>query len=69
MDFPDYGDFATFLRILDTFSRFSAIIFTGANKKEEQAAEMVREKAIENWSAVFGAPGIIVVDKDSRLTG
>ena len=48
MCFADYGDFATFLRIQATFSRFSAIILRGANKKEEQTAEMVREKAIPN---------------------
>ena len=34
-DFVDYGDFATFLRIRDTFSRFSVIVFIGTKKKEE----------------------------------
>ena len=54
MDFADCGDLSTFLHIRDSFSRFSAIAFMGAKKKEEQTAEMVREKAISNWSAVFG---------------
>ena len=30
---------------------------------------MVRVDAISNWSAVFGEPEIIVVDKDSRFIG
>ena len=33
MDFADYGDFATFLRIQGTFSRFSAIIFMGEKER------------------------------------
>ena len=69
VDFLGYGDFATFLRIQDTFSHFSAIVLRGVSKKkEEQTAEMVRGKVIPNWLAVFGAPRIIVVDKDSRFT-
>ena len=36
MDFLDYGHFATFLHIQDTFSRFSAIIFTGAKKNKHR---------------------------------
>ena len=70
VDFLGYGDFATFLRIQDTFSHFSAIVLRGVSKKkEEQTAEMVRGKVIPNWLAVFGAPRIIVVDKDSRFIG
>ena len=69
MDFVDYGDFAAFLNIQDTLSRFSAIILMGSKKNEEQTAEMVRGEAISNWMAMFGAPGIIVVDKDSRFVG
>ena len=69
VDFADYGDFATFLHIQATLSRISAIIFMGTKKKEEQKAGAVRVEAIPNWSAVFGAPGIIVLDKDSRFNG
>ena len=39
MDFVDYVDYATFLHVRDTFSRFSAIIFLGGKKREEQTAE------------------------------
>ena len=69
MDFGDYGDHATFLHIRDTFSRFSVVIFLGTKKREEQTAEMVRETVISNWLAVFGAPDILVVDKDKRFVG
>ena len=69
MDFADYGYFANFLRIQGAFSRFSVIIFTGAETTEEQTAEMVRCDVISNWFLVYGAPGIIVSDKDSRFTG
>ena len=34
-------------------------------KKEDQTEEMVRESAIPNGLAVFGAPGIMATDKDS----
>ena len=70
MDFANYGDFAAFLRIQGDFvSLFSAIISMGAQKKEAHAAEMVRGKVVPNWLAVFGAPGIIVADKDSEFIG
>ena len=69
MDSVDYGDFPTSLHIQDTFSRFSAIIFTGAKKKEEQTSEMARGKVIPSCLAVCGAPEIIVVGKDSEFTG
>ena len=69
MDFADYGYFANFLRIQGAFSRFSVIIFTGAETTEEQTAEMVRCDVISNWFLVYGAPGIIVSDKGSGLTG
>ena len=69
MDFVDYGDFAAFLHIQDTFPRSPVIISIGAKKKEEQTDEMVRGDAISNWKAVYGAPGIIVADRDSRFTG
>ena len=36
MDFADYGDFATFLHIQDTFPRFSAIILWGVNRKQNK---------------------------------
>ena len=32
MDFDDYGDYATFLHIRDTFSRFACIIFREQRK-------------------------------------
>ena len=69
MDFAGYGDFVAFLNARGSFSRLHAAIFTGTKKKEEQTAEMVRLKEIPNWSAAFGAPEIIVVDKDARFTG
>ena len=69
MDFVDYGDLSTFLRIRATFSRFSAIMFLWAKKQEEQTAEMVRGVMISNWLAVFGAPAIMVADKDSGFIG
>ena len=68
MDFADYGDFATFLHIRDTSPRFSEIAFT-EEKKEEQTSETVREIAISNWSALFGAPEIMAAGKDSRFIG
>ena len=43
--------------------------FTGTKKKEEQTTEMIRGKVVPNRSAVFGTPGIIVVDKDPRFIG
>ena len=67
--FVDYGDHATFLHIRDTLSRFSEIVFIGSKKREEQTAEMVRETMISNWLAVFGAPEILLVDKDKRFIG
>ena len=33
MYFVDYGDYAAFLHIQDTFSRFSVVVFTGSKKK------------------------------------
>ena len=58
------------LRIHDTFPRPPTIICIGGpGSKEEQTAEMVRGKAISNWSAVFGAPEITVAGKDSRFVG
>ena len=67
MDFADYVDLATFLNIRDTFQDFRRLCFM--NKKEEQTAEMVRESVISNRMAVFGAPGIMVVDMDSVFIG
>ena len=68
MDFADYGDSATSPHIHDTFSRFSAIVFLGAKKKEEQTAEMAGG-VISDWVAVFGTPEIMMVGKDSRFIG
>ena len=69
MDFVDYGGCATFLHIQDTSSRFSVAILLGTKKREEQTAEMAREAVISNWLAVFGAPDILIVDKDERSIG
>ena len=33
MDFVDYGDYAAFLHIRDTFSRFPALVFIGTKKR------------------------------------
>ena len=38
-------------------------------KKEEQSAEMVKESMISDWISMFGAPGILMVGKDSRVIG
>ena len=38
-------------------------------KKEERTSEIVRESAISNRLAVFGAPGIMATDKNSRFNG
>ena len=48
---------------------FSVITFLGAKKREEQTAEMVREAAISNWLAIYGAPEILIADKDRRCIG
>ena len=69
MDFSDYGDYAAFLHIQDTFSRFSVIILLGANKKEEQTAGMVKQSLISDRVAIFGTPEILMVGKDSRFIG
>ena len=69
MAFLDYGDLGTFLRIQDTFPRFSAIVFMGAKKQEEQTPEMVRGNAISNWLSAFGAPEIMATDEDSMFIG
>ena len=68
MDSVGYGDFATFLRILGNFTRFSVIVLMGTTK-EEQTSEMVRGSAIANGSEAFGAPGIMVAEKDVRFNG
>ena len=48
MDFVDYGEYAKFLHIRETFSRFPVSVFIGAKKKEAQKAERVRETAISH---------------------
>ena len=68
MDFADYGNHAAFLRIQDTFSRFSVIIFR-RREKEEQTAEAVKASVISESMAFFGTPEITTVDKDSRFVG
>ena len=69
MDFADNADHSTFLHTRDTFSRFPAIIFSGAKMKEGQTAEMVKESVISEWVSFFGAPEITMADKDPRFTG
>ena len=41
--------------------------FLGTKKRGEQTAGMVREAVISNWLAVFGAPEILIVDKDKKI--
>ena len=41
----------------------------GAKQKAEPTAEMFRAKVISNWSAVFGAPEVVVAAKGSRFIG
>ena len=69
VDFVDYGDLSTFVHIRDTFSRFSAISFSGTKKQEEQTAEMVRASVISNWVDVSDTPEIMAAGKDSRFIG
>ena len=69
MGFAECGDYATFLHIQDTFSRFAVIIFPGAKKKGEQTAEMVKGSAISYRVAIFGTPEILTAGKDSRFIG
>ena len=54
MDFVDYGGYANFLHIRDSFSRFSVVVRTGAKRKGVETAEMFREAAISHWMAAFG---------------
>ena len=44
MAFPDYGDFATFLHIRGTFSRFAAAISRGRNRKKDKRPKRFGEK-------------------------
>ena len=41
----------------------------GEKKKEAQTSEMARCDAISNWLTAFGAPEIMVADKDSGFIG
>ena len=49
MDFVYYGDYAEFLHIRDTSSRFSVAVFIAAKKKGAQTAEIPLETAISHW--------------------
>ena len=69
MDFADYGDCAAFLRIRDAFPRFPAIVLRWLKRKKNKRQKWFGKKATRNRSATFGAPGIIVVDKESRFIG
>ena len=53
MDFVDYGDFATFLHIQDTFRVFRLSFFRN-EEKEEQTSEMVKESIIPERIAFLG---------------
>ena len=64
MHFADYGDYAAFLHIRDTFARFRVSVFIREKEKGDRTAEMSCGSEIPNWLAVFGAPGILVVRKD-----
>ena len=63
MGFVDFGEYAAFLHAQGTFSRFSVVVFRGT-EKGAGTAEMVLETVISHWSAVSGAPDILIVDKD-----
>ena len=70
MDFVDYGGYAAFLQIQDAFVAISCIGFLWAQGKgRPNCINGPRVGYFELVSGVFGAPGIIVVDKDSRSTG
>ena len=77
MDFVDYGDLETFLRIRDTFPRFSALVFTGGwgggwgggGKERRGNRGNGKGDVLSNWLAVSGAPEIMVAGKDSRFIG
>ena len=56
------------MRVRDTFPCFAVIALTG-EKRKKKTAETVRESAIPNWLALFGAPGIMVASEDSRFIG
>ena len=47
MDFVDRGDYAAFLHTQGAFSRFSAIVFPGTKKKEEQPGEIESEGKLD----------------------
>ena len=66
MDFVDYGGSCDLLAHPGHFFSFFGGDFLGA-KKLEETAEVVRETAISNWLAVFGAPGILVAGKEKRF--
>ena len=53
MDFVDYGDYAAFLHIQGTFSRFSVDVFAGERQKDGQTSEMARASAISKWLSAF----------------
>ena len=54
----DYGGYAAFLHIRDTFARFAVSVYIGAKKKGGQTAEISIGAAISHWLAVYGAPEI-----------
>ena len=69
MNFVDYGGYAAFLHTHDTFPRFSVVVFTGGEEKDEQTSGMFREAVISHSLSAFCAPEIIVADKDMGFIG
>ena len=63
------GGHATFFTFTRHFFSFFGSGFLGTKKRDEQTAEMVCETMISNWLAVFGAPDILIVDKDRISIG
>ena len=68
MGFADYGDFATFLRIYETFSRFPAIILWELKESRTIGRNGLGKGDFKLVGGVW-APGIIVVDIDARFIG
>ena len=67
LNFVDYGGYAAFLHIHDTFSRFSVAVFIGAKKDVGHTSEMALDTAIAHGYSAFGAPDIWIVYKDMGI--
>ena len=69
MDIVYYGDGATFLRLRDTCSRYTAITFTGAKKQKGTPSDKLAHAVLTNRISFYGTPDIVWADKDSRFIG